>query len=139
VDTFLSQIDWSQVSGFVMAVAVVVFIFERAWTLYQKATHRDKGDKDDEDSEPVNCRVPPDVDVRGMAQQIAELYDMHEVFDSDGVRVWYLRRSFYEMMEKSSEALQKISALLPLLVDNQRKMDHRLEDIQHNTQRRDTA
>ena len=61
---------------------------------------------------------------------------LHEVFDDDGVRLWYVRRSFYQMMENSSEALQKISAILPMLLDNQQKMDKRLEEIQH-TQRKE--
>jgi len=132
MDSFIGQIDWSEVGGFVMAVVFVVYIFERAWGLYQKATH--KGNKDDEDEEASRSRcVPPDVDVRRMAQQVNELHAMHEVFDDDGVRLWYVRRSFYEMMEKSADALQKISAILPTLLGNQQKMDKRLEEIQRNT------
>lgn len=132
MDSFIGQIDWSEVGGFVMAVVFVVLIFERAWGLYQKATH--KGNKDGkDDKEPQSCSIPPDVDVRRMAQQVNDLHAMHEVFDDDGVRLWYVRRSFYEMMEKSADALQKISAILPTLLGNQQKMDKRLEEIQRNT------
>jgi hypothetical protein len=137
MDNLISQIDWSEVGGFVMAVAVVVVLFERAWKLFERVTHRSKGNDDDDEEDHQHTCIPPDVDVRKMAHRVNELHEMHEVFDSDGVRVWYVRRSFYEMMEKSSEALQKISALLPTLISNQQRMDNRLESIQHNTQRKD--
>jgi hypothetical protein len=136
MDHLIGQIDWSEVGGFVMAVAVVFILFERAWKLFERATHKKKHDDDDEE-DPLSRCIPADVDVRRMAHQIDELYEMHEVFDQDGVRVWYVRRSFYEMMEKSSEALQKISALLPAMLDNQRKMDDRLEQIQYRNEQRD--
>jgi hypothetical protein len=137
VDGIIGQIDWSQAGGFVMTAVFVILVFERAWKLFEKVTSRNKEDDEEDEEEPrIRC-VPPDVNLRRMAQQINDLHEMHDVFDPDGVRVWYVRRSFYEMMEKSSEALQKISALLPTLVGNQQKMDQRLEDIQHNTQRKD--
>jgi hypothetical protein len=137
MEHLIGQIDWSEVGGFIMAVAVVFILFERAWKLFERVTHKGKKGDDDDEKGPMSRCVPADVDVRRMAHQIDELHEMHEVFDQDGVRVWYVRRSFYEMMEKSSEALQKISALLPAMLDNQRKMDDRLEEIQHNTQRKE--
>jgi hypothetical protein len=134
VDGLIGAIDWSQVGGFVMAAVFVVLVFERAWKLFEKVTGRNEENDEDEEESRTRC-VPLDVDMRKMARQINDLHEMHDVFDPDGVRVWYVRRSFYEMMEKSSEALQKISAILPTLVGNQQKMDRRLEDIQHNTRK----
>ena len=136
MESFIGQIDWSEVGGFVMAVVFVVYIFERAWKLYKEAAGKNKHNKDDDPGRARQRCIPTDVDVRAMAQQVSALHEMHEVFDDDGVRLWYVRRSFYQMMENSSEALQKISAILPMLLDNQQKMDKRLEEIQH-TQRKE--
>jgi hypothetical protein len=137
VDGIIAAIDWSQVGGLVVSAVFVILVFERAWKLFEKVTNRNKEEDDEDEEEPRPRCVPPDVDLRKMAQQVNDLHEMHEVFDPDGVRVWYVRRSIYRMMEQSSEALQKISAILPTLVGNQQKMDRRLEDIQHNTQRKD--
>jgi len=135
VDGLIGQIDWSQVGGLVVSAVFVILVFERAWKLFEKVSNRDKDEDSEDEGEPrIRC-VPPDVDLRRMAQQVNDLHEMHEVFDPDGVRVWYVRRSFYDMMQQTTEALQKISVLLPTLVGNQQKMDSRLEDIQHNTRK----
>ena len=139
MDNFLGNIQWSEVGGLVMAIVFVVYIFERAWKLYKEVAHRNgrgKGDKDEDQPGRPKC-VPEGVDMRVMAQQVDALLTMHEVFDDDGVRVWYVRRSFYDLMAKSEDALTKISALLPHLVDNQLRMDRRLENLQQTLMRKE--
>ena len=53
-----------------------------------------------------------------------ELYEMHNHKDSDGVYVWYVKRSFEEAMDELAEAVNKQTSLLERVLDQyKRDMD----------------
>ncbi|MDX2073019.1 MAG: hypothetical protein SFX19_01485 [Alphaproteobacteria bacterium] len=51
-----------------------------------------------------------------MAKQLQELHDWHAVTDEDGVKIWYLRRSLENAIEKLTNNLDIQTQLLRELV-----------------------
>lgn len=49
--------------------------------------------------------------------QVRELHEMHNHKDSDGVYVWYVKRSLEDAMDKLAEAVNKQTLLLERLFD----------------------
>ena len=88
----------------------------------------------------VRRRQSHDPDWRVLERQIAELHEWHAKEDTDGVKVWYVRRSLEEAFHELSETtkqqstlfdrlinrLDQQSAVFERLVDKIEKMDHDL-------------
>jgi hypothetical protein len=120
---------WQEIGGFIMAVGVVLYIVREVWKMISATVAQKNGET--KKSSPVpGCRLPPDVDIRRLSRQINDLYEWHSVCDDDGVRLWYVRRSVYDMLAQSTQALERISAVLPMLAENQQQMRKELERIQ---------
>lgn len=45
--------------------------------------------------------------IEKMCRQVRELWEWHNVMDGDGVRVWYVRRSLEEAIEKLATAIDR--------------------------------
>jgi len=56
------------------------------------------------------------------AEQVNKLYDQHQVKDSDGVPVWYVRRSLEDAVKSLSTNVNKQSDLLRELVTEVKTM-----------------
>jgi hypothetical protein len=62
-----------------------------------------------------------------MAKQIHEMHEWHAVTDEDGVKVWYVRRSLENALEKLSHTLdaqtQLLREMVLILKDTRNEMD----------------
>lgn len=63
------------------------------------------------------------VDCGKQAQQIDELWRWHNVVDSEGVRIWYTRKSLEKTMEKLATAIEAQTEML-------RRMHGGIKDLQ---------
>jgi prefoldin subunit 5 len=59
-----------------------------------------------------------------------EIHQWHNVQDEDGVKIWYVRRSFYESIERHNEELHKLTAILTELVHEQRGVAQTLKTLE---------
>lgn len=68
-----------------------------------------------------------------MAHQIHELHQWHDVTDEDGVRVWYVRRSLEQAIEKLTLTLdaqtQLLRELTMSLQETRRDIDEMRRDV----------
>lgn len=66
-----------------------------------------------------------------MADQIKDLHEWHNQADEDGVKVWYVRRSLEEAVEKLAVAITAQTSVMQALasrLDNLQTEVQRLED-----------
>jgi len=125
----VQTIDLSSIAAIIGLVLLGVLVFERIWTkllpLIQERREQKNGHGEETSAEAVvsvsRC-VLTDADARQMVRYINDLHDWHDRFDDDGVRVWYIRRSFYDSMERHNEELQKLTAILTELTREQRDL-----------------
>lgn len=74
--------------------------------------------------------VPADVAVRKMAEQVKDLHDWHSVTDEEGVKIWYVRRSFYETLERLHATEEKIAGILQELVRSNTNVERALDRVE---------
>ena len=135
-------IDYSQLGPIVAYIFLGLFMLKQVWDLVSPIVNKKLGTNGN--GKP-GC-VPVDVDLRVMAsqvqqlcqattsistsllpmtRQIDEMYQWHSVQDDDGVKIWYVRRSFYDAIERHNEELHKLTAILTELWHEQQAMnDH---------------
>lgn len=72
-------------------------------------------------------RAQSNVVIDNMAKQIQELHEWHAVTDEDGVKIWYLRRSLENAIEKLTSNLdiqtQLLREMVLILKDSRNEMD----------------
>ena len=69
------------------------------------------------------------VDLQHLAQQVSELYQWHSVVDSEGVKVWYIRRCLEEVIRELSANIRAQTKVLQELVLEQRDTRRDLERL----------
>lgn len=62
------------------------------------------------------------IDLHKISQQIAEMHDWHSQVDSDGVKVWYVRRSLEEAIEKLTKVLDSMDRRMERMEERLTKM-----------------
>lgn len=67
-----------------------------------------------------------------MAQQIAELHVWHSVTDEDGVKIWYVRRSLENAIEKLTLTLDAQTHLLRELTTNMQETRRDVEETRRD-------
>lgn len=60
------------------------------------------------------------IDLKKVAEQVDELHRWHDMADTDGVKVWYVRQSLEKTINKQTETIEKLCRTLD-------RMDRRLE------------
>ena len=72
-------------------------------------------------------RAQSNLVIDNMAKQIQELHEWHAVTDEDGVKIWYLRRSLENAIEKLTSNLdiqtQLLREMVLILKDSRNEMD----------------
>lgn len=72
-------------------------------------------------------RAQSNLVIDNMAKQIQELHEWHAVTDEDGVKIWYLRRSLENAIEKLTSNLdiqtQLLREMVLILKDSRKEMD----------------
>ena len=122
--------------GFIAAALLIreVLSFVRPMLEKRAAAKRAKNGEE-EPAEEVHRCIPEDVDMREIYHWLKDLYAWHSVEDEDHVKVWYIRKSFYMMMEQLSKANDNIASALQELVATERQLCARLENVERATDR----
>ena len=115
-------IDYSQLGPIVAYIFLGLFMLKQVWDLVSPLINKKLGTNGN--GKPGS--IPTDVDLRPMesqvqqlcqatasisisllpiARQIDEMHAWHAVTDKDGVKIWYVRRSFYEAIERHNDVL----------------------------------
>ncbi len=55
--------------------------------------------------------------IENISRQVADMYKWHDVEDSEGVKVWYVRKSLEEAIGKLSSSIEKQTELLRVFAD----------------------
>lgn len=75
--------------------------------------------------ERVRCNS--NVTIEQMAKEVHEMHEWHAVTDEDGVKVWYIRRSLENTLDKLSHTLdaqtQLLKEMVLILKDTRNEMD----------------
>ena len=58
----------------------------------------------------VNCKVPDNIDIGVMAQQVSSMHSLHSKTDDDGVPMVYFRRSFEDAIKDLTSVLRKMDS-----------------------------
>lgn len=111
--------------GVVVAFIAIERLLEKVVPMLLKRNHKHK-----EEAIPPACNVPADVDLRLMQHRLAELHTWHDQRDEDGVKIWYLRQSFYRMMEGLKDTEDKIAGSLRELVTMNKELCRRTQAIE---------
>lgn len=64
-----------------------------------------------------------------MYQMVKDLHDWHAVSDQDGVKVWYVRRSLEEAVEKLATTIEKLADTQRATQEVMREMARDLRDL----------
>lgn len=70
-----------------------------------------------------------------MAKQIHELHEWHAVTDEDGVKIWYLRRSLENAIEKLTSNLDMQTQLLREMVISMKETRSDMESFMRDQRR----
>lgn len=70
------------------------------------------------------------IDLQVIARQVAELHRWHDVSDSEGVKIWYVRRSLEEAIDKLADNIELETKLLD-------RIDRRLEKLEDRLLQKD--
>lgn len=80
--------------------------------------------------ERARCHQNKQMDV--LAHQIAELHQWHAVTDEDGVKVWYVRRSLEQAIDKLTLTLDAQTQLLRELTTNMQETRRDVEETRRD-------
>jgi hypothetical protein len=76
------------------------------------------------------------IDWKKQERMIGQLHEWHDQKDNDGVRVWYVRRSLEDAMnrladsiEKQNDVATKQSNALERMVDRIERLENKIEEI----------
>lgn len=64
-----------------------------------------------------------------MYQMVKDLHEWHAVADQDGVKVWYVRRSLEEAVEKLATTIEKLADTQRATQEVMREMARDLRDL----------
>jgi len=139
-------IDYGQLGPILSYILLGLFMLKWVWDMVSPMINKKLGSSEDN----PGGGLPADVDMRLMASQVAQLcesssaiakallpmgrqidtlHTWHNVNDEDGVKVWYIRRSFYEAIRKHNQELETLSLILRELVAEQKRMKESYESL----------
>jgi len=68
--------------------------------------------------------------LKQMAKQLHDLHQWHDVTDSEGVKIWYVRRSLEQSVEKLAGAIDTLAGVMRDLGEDVRATKHTVERIE---------
>jgi hypothetical protein len=123
--------------GFIAAALLIreVLSFVRPLLEKRAAVKRAANGEGEPEAEEIHRCIPADVDMREIYHWLKDLYAWHSVEDDDHVKVWYIRKSFYTMIEQLAKANDNIASSLQELVATERQLCARLDSVERATDR----
>ena len=104
-----------------LAGIVAMFCLKELFSLLRQVLNLKKTDVSKRMSEEI-------LDVlSGMQEELHELSVLHSAKDSDGVPLWYVRKSLEDAIIKNADNTEKSNELIRVIAENQRRLQDLLE------------
>ena len=89
------------------------------------------------DSMDVNFDDLIEKNLGSVSKKVEELYNWHNITDSDGVRIWYIRRSLSEAIQKLTDTISLQTQILNSLTERMREVERNNDSLKEHQKRAD--